>query len=98
MAKRPSIEDQIRQILAIEVSALDLSQKLFSPAGLFNQLASTEEERRHVVQSALFRAAQHRLTTLQQIEAAGFERAVDQAQGAVPEGPYLLKLERAVGA
>ena len=53
MSNRERIESQIREILAAEGSAATLSEKLFSPAGLFNALAPTEADRRLVVWSPL---------------------------------------------
>jgi hypothetical protein len=70
-----------------------LSDRLFSPGGLFSRLAGTEEERRQLVQSPLFKEAQRRLSTLQQQEAEQFARAVEQAQAALPESGYRLKME-----
>jgi hypothetical protein len=93
MAVREQIEQQIREALATEAAAIPLSDRLFSPSGLFNQLASTEAERRLVVQSPLFQEAQRRLSALQRKEAAEFELAVEQAQSALPGGEYLVKLE-----
>jgi hypothetical protein len=94
MTERERAEQQIREVLATETSAIPLSDKLFHPDGLFNQLARTEEERRIVAQSSLFQQAQRRLTELQQSEAAKFTRAVTQAQADMPERGYVLKLER----
>jgi hypothetical protein len=94
MTEREHIEEQIREVLANETQAIPLSNKLFAPEGLFNRLAATEEERRAVAQSSLFRQAQGRLMELQKKEAAEFGRAVQQAQGAIPDGSYWLKLER----
>jgi hypothetical protein len=93
MTERERIEEQIREVLANETHAILLSNKLFHPDGLFNQLAHTEEERRSVVQSALFKQAQRRLLTLQYQEAMEFKRTVEQAQGALSETGYLFKLE-----
>jgi hypothetical protein len=92
MTERERIEEQIRELLANESRAIFLSDKLFRPEGLFSQLAETEEERRSVVQSPLFKQAQKRLLVLQHQEAAEFKRVVEQAQGALPETGYLFKL------
>jgi hypothetical protein len=95
MMEREGVEEQIREVLAVEAHAIPLSNKLFRPDGLFNKLANTEEERRIVAQSPLFKQAQRRLMELQQKEATEFGQAVKQAQATVPEGSYLLKLEEA---
>ena len=71
-----SIEQQIRQLLAANSNALALSEQLFSPVGLFAQLAPTEAERRALVQSALFRDAQRQLLRLQEQEATAFSESV----------------------
>jgi hypothetical protein len=93
MTEQERIEELIREVVANEPHASILSDQLFRPDGLFNQLAGTEEERRSVVQSPLFRQAQRRLLALQQQEAAEFKRTVEQAQGTLPETDFLFKLE-----
>jgi hypothetical protein len=93
MSERAEIEQQIREVLATEGRAIPLSGKLFSPSGLFSKLASSEEERRLLVQTELFKEAQRRLSLLQKQEAAEFARAVQQAQAALPDSGYRLKME-----
>lgn len=78
MLNEEQIEQQIRDVLATEGQALALSNKLFSPDGLFCQLAQTEQERRLVAQAPLFKQAQKRLTELQRKEGAAFTEAVEQ--------------------
>jgi hypothetical protein len=95
MTEREQIEQQIRDLLAKETQAIPLSNQLFRPDGLFSRLAATEEGRRDVAQSALFRQAQGRLTELQRQEAAAFTRAVQQTPANQAEEGYLLKLEQA---
>ena len=53
MTKREQVEQEIREVLATESHAIPLSNKLFRPDGLFNELAKTEDERRIVAQSPL---------------------------------------------
>ena len=91
MTDREKAEQQIRETLANESQAIPLSNKLFSPDGLFSRLADTEEERRVLVQSPLFRQAQRRFRELQRTEAREFTRAMEQFQAAVPQGEHLLK-------
>jgi hypothetical protein len=98
MTEREQVEQQIRDVLASETHAIPLSNKLFRPDGLFNRLANTEEERRAVAQSELFKQALRRLTELQKKEAAEFARAVQQAEAVTPEGGYFFKLESAESA
>jgi hypothetical protein len=95
MTQREQIEQQIREVLVTETQAIPLSNRLFQPEGLFNQLAATEQERRALAQSPLFREAQRRLTELQKREAAEFAEAVRQTQATLPKGDYLMKWERA---
>ena len=98
MTEREQIEDQIREVLASETQAIPLSDKLFGPEGLFGRLAGTEEERRAVAQSPLFRQAQRRLTDLQRKEAAEFSQVAQQVHVPTTEGAYWLKLERSEGS
>src|SRR5205823_12442475 len=90
VSDREPVEQQIRETLATESNAVALSDKLFHPDGLFNQLAKTEEERRIVAQSPLFQQAQRRLTELQRNEAAKLSNAVSQAKIVMPDGGFLL--------
>jgi hypothetical protein len=94
MPERDEIEQQIRDVLSRESHAIPLSNQLFSPDGLFSRLAATEEERRSLVQSPLFREAKRRFLELQQAEAKEFARVVEQAEAAEPMAKYLHKLER----
>ena len=93
MTDRERLEEQIREVLMTETTAIRLSDRLFSPGGLFSQLANEESERRLLVQSPLFQEAQQRLSLLEQKEAAEFARAVEQARAALPESDYRLKIE-----
>jgi hypothetical protein len=56
------------------MSAQAFSYALFGPGGLFQQLASSEAERRTIAGSALFQRANARLTELQRAEAAELNR------------------------
>lgn len=94
MRDKTLVEQQIRAILDTENDALALSHKLFSPGGLFNQLAKTEAERRRVAQSSLFKAAQQRLSDLQRKEAAAFSKSVQLAQEKLPGDDRLVRIER----
>ena len=95
MTHREQIEQLIREVLATEHQAIKLSNRLFQPDGLFNQLATTEGERRVIAASPLFREAQRWLSELQKREAAEFAEAVRRTQAVLPPGVYLLKWERA---
>ncbi len=76
-----SIEKQIENVLASETDALYLSERLFSPGGLFSQAADTQGERRAQAQSSLFKQAQRRLSKLQRQEAARFSRSIEKKAG-----------------
>jgi hypothetical protein len=76
MTDHEQIEDQICELLGTETSGIRLSNKLFAPDGLFPRLADTEEERRIVARSLLFREALKRLSELQKTEFAEFTRTV----------------------
>ena len=95
MNHREQMEQQIRDTLRTEDHAIPLSNKLFSPEGLFNQMASTEAERRVLAGSPLFNEAQRRLLELQLKEAAEFAEAIHQVEAPLANGPYLVKLEQA---
>jgi hypothetical protein len=76
-----TIEELVHEALATESTASGLSDRLFSPSGLFSYLADSEETRQQLVRSSLFRQAQRRLTELQQKEADEFSRVVAQLEG-----------------
>jgi len=94
MTDREQTEQQIRDVLRTETHAIPLSNQLFSPEGLFNQLAHAEDERRVLAASPLFKEAQRRLLELQRAEAAEFARVVRQIEAPLANGTYLLKLEQ----
>ena len=94
MPNDKSIEDRIRDALASEQDAISLSNQLFSPSGLFNQLAQTESERRSLVESPLFKEAQRRVSTLKRDEAQEFARTVEQFEAGRIGGQSLHRMER----
>ena len=83
---------QIKEALAAETSAIALSNRLFTPEGLFHWLASTDEQRKHLVTTPLFVEAQRRVRELQYAEAAAMGRSIARAttasrhQGTGPSG------------
>jgi hypothetical protein len=93
MSETEMIEQQIRELLATETRAIPFSNRLFSPQGLFNRLAQTEEQRRAVAQSSLFQQAQARFLELQRQEAAEFSRALQQVRTATLGDNFFIKLE-----
>ena len=93
MTDRDQIEQQIREVLTTETRAIPLTQRLFSPGGLFDRLAETEEERRLIAQSSLFKEALMHLNMIQRQEVEEFARAVEQVRATRSAGDYLLKLK-----
>lgn len=73
---RQVIETEIRQLLESETDAIRLSDALFTPDGLFSQLASNSDERRDVAKSPLFKEAQASLAELRTRESAAFTKSV----------------------
>jgi hypothetical protein len=59
------IEAQIRDLLKTEYNRWTLSEKLFSPNGLFAQLGPTREDRIRIGSSPLFKEAQNRIRDLE---------------------------------
>jgi hypothetical protein len=72
---REEAEHEIRELLTTETRAVVLSNKLFTPDGLFNRIAHTEAERREVINTSLWRDAQARLRELEDREIATFSQA-----------------------
>lgn len=94
MKENDHLERQIRNLLAVESDSLALSEKLFSPQGLFNRLAGTAAERRAVAESALFKEAQKRLSELKRTEADAFSKAVATSEHGSGGPMRMLKIER----
>ena len=92
---REEVERQIRELLATETRAVILSNKLYTPEGLFNQIAHTREERRAVVQTNLWRDAMDRLRELQQTEAAALAGASELLRARLQGGDFRVRLEPA---
>ena len=85
------IEEEILRVLSEEKTAMGVSDKLFTPDGLFSHLASNEDERRIMVNSHLFKLAQKRFRELQFKEADEFQRALSNMKGT---DIYAMKMER----
>lgn len=82
------IRQQVLEILANETQAGILSDKLFSPQGLFAQVATTPEQRSAVIRDPLFRQAMARFMELQRSEAVKFEEEVRRLPSVTgPETP-----------
>jgi hypothetical protein len=95
MTERQQTEQEIREVLRTEAQAISLSEKLFSASGLFSRLASSEEERRDLVRSPLFKEAQKRFRELQYREAGAFADSVKGITSAPPAKEYLVKVQKA---
>ena len=87
------IEQEIQRILATETSAVALSEKIFSPDGLFAKLASTYEERKALIHSALYQSALERFHELQSSEMEAFRQAVASLQGSEFAKHCAVKIE-----
>lgn len=91
---KETLESEIRRVLDADQDAISLSNKLFSPGGLFHQLAPTQAERQSLVLSPLFKEAQRRLSDLKRSEASEFAKSVDQFQTSRSTAPSLYRVER----
>lgn len=79
---RTATEREIRRLLETEQDPVLLSEQLFAPDGLFNQLAPTRDERRNLVRSPLFREA---LARLRAVHVAAHQRgAAEQGDRGKP--------------
>jgi hypothetical protein len=92
---REEVEDQIRALLSSESMAMRLSNKLFTPGGLFSQIAQTPEERREIANSDLWKQAISRLDELHEQESAALAEAAEVIRRRLPNGSYRLRLEAA---
>jgi hypothetical protein len=93
MMNASDVECQIRHLVATETSAIVLSNKLFTPDGLFSLLATTRAEREVLVRTPLFKQAQHRVRELQYQEAEQLERMVSALPTSAFENGYGIKVE-----
>ncbi|MBW3596106.1 MAG: hypothetical protein KY475_02395 [Planctomycetes bacterium] len=90
---KAALEQQVREVLSSARDAMTLSDRLFSPQGLFNQIASSAAERRELASSSLFKDSLRRLSELQRAEADEFARNIgDLGDSAAP--CRFAKLER----
>lgn len=93
MDTREQVENEIRELLTTETRTTVLSNKLFEQGtGLFGKLASTEEERRALVQTELFRTAQKRVRELQYRDADALREAAKIVQERLPDADVQLSL------
>ena len=64
------IENRIRALLSAKTTSQALSNALFGPTGLFGKLGKTEEERRAISQTPLFKQAHARIMEIERAEMA----------------------------
>ena len=95
MTREQIIEEKIRELVASESDAITLSNALFTPAGLFSQLAADETQRRALTKTPLFKEAQQRVATLRTIEAQSFSALVKAFEATKPGHKLLFKVEQA---
>ena len=90
---REAAERTIRSLFLAELSAAAFSNKLFTPDGLFNQIAHNEQERREVVKTELWRDAMVRLRELQYQDAATLADVTRLIGERLPSAAYRVWLE-----
>src|SRR5439155_19717083 len=87
--EREQIEQQIRALLTADLDAVTYSNRLFQQGtGLFARLGLTEEERRALVKTELFRAAHARLRELEKRDLERFREVVKQVEQFRAPGSY----------
>jgi hypothetical protein len=94
MSDRQTVEAEIRQLLATENRTTVLSNKLFQQGtGLFARLWATEDEKRDVMQSALFREAMDRVRDLQYRDAEALRAAGQVLKEKLPDTDFRPTLD-----
>ena len=94
MSDRQTVEAEIRQLLATENRTTVLSNKLFQQGtGLFARLWATEDEKRDVMQSALFREAMDRVRDLQYRDAEALRAAGQDLKEKLPDTDFRPTLD-----
>ena len=91
---REEIEAEIRHLLATETRTVVLSNKLFQQGtGLFQQLWATEDQKRAVMTSDLFRQAMDRVRDLQYRDAESLREASRVLSEKLPGAEFRLTLD-----
>jgi hypothetical protein len=91
---REAIEAEIRHVLATESRTTVLSNKLFQQGpGLFPKLASTDDERRELVKTSLFKEVQARVRELRYRDADALREASKVIAGKLPGVDFRLTLD-----
>lgn len=94
MSDREQTEAEIRHLLATETRTAVLSNKLFQQGtGLFGRLWTTQDEKRAVIESELFRTAQARVRELQYRDAAVLDEVAKVLRERLPGTEFRLTLD-----
>jgi len=72
------IENRIRALLQIKTTSQALSNALFGYGGLFGRLAKTEQERKALMNTPLFREAEERIMEIERAEIAAERRRIEE--------------------
>ncbi len=94
MNQREELESQIRELLTADIDSITLSQRLFQQgSGLFTLLGQTEEQRREVVRSELWKLSRARLHELERRDLERFRDVVKVVEQHQLPGGYTIRLE-----
>ncbi len=88
------LEQEIRTVIATEPNAMRLSERIFAHDGLFAKLATTQEERKLLIASPLYRQAQDRFHELQSKELATFRAKIADLRKEPAYAESTVKVER----
>jgi hypothetical protein len=95
MIIKEELERQIRELLSANLDSVTLSNRLFQQGtGLFVLLGQTEQERREIVHSQLWKLARERLNELERRDLERF-REVARVEQSQPPGSFHSRLETA---
>jgi hypothetical protein len=96
MNEQEELERQIRELLTVDIDSIALSNRLFQQGtGLFARLGQTEEQRKEIVRSELWKLARERLNELERRDLERFREVVKVVEHHQPPGSYFLRLEAA---
>jgi hypothetical protein len=95
-AERELVVRQIEALLTEDTDSTTLSNRLFQQGtGLFGRLGPTEEDRRGVVASDLWKRAKTRLRELEARDLERFREVAKKVEEHWKPGTFVLKLESA---
>jgi hypothetical protein len=88
MNEREELESRIRELLTADIDSITLSNRLFQQgSGLFALLGQTEEQRREVVRSELWKLARERLHELERRDIDRFREVKKVVEQPAIPGP-----------